>query len=176
MTTQQPEALKLAFECEESAFHWANEIDTRAKAAKLLRAQHEQIVELKAALVKESARTASEKRRADQMSQQHYTQAALNSEARNELAQARARILELEEQLAHMADIKDMADAAQAGAQGLDAQDAARWRSVRSGLSFGDRMLYIYTMKHGFGRRLTNEEADTTVDAAIAAQAKQGGA
>ena len=46
MTTQQPEALQLAFECEESAFHWANEIDTRAKAAKLLRAQQARIAEL----------------------------------------------------------------------------------------------------------------------------------
>ena len=42
----QAEALQLADECEESATHWVNEIDTRAKAAKLLRAQHALIVEL----------------------------------------------------------------------------------------------------------------------------------
>lgn len=90
MTTQQPEALQLAFECEESAFHWVNEIDTRAKAAKLLRAQHARIAELEAALVKEAARTASEKRRADQMSQQHDMQAALNRDAREQLAALKA--------------------------------------------------------------------------------------
>lgn len=42
----QAEALLLADECEESATHWAHEIDTRAKAAKMLRAQHARIAEL----------------------------------------------------------------------------------------------------------------------------------
>lgn len=44
------------------------------------------IAKLEAALVKEAARTASEKRRADQMSQQHDMQAALNRDAREQLA------------------------------------------------------------------------------------------
>lgn len=42
----QAEALRLADECEESATHWVHEIDTRAKAAKVLRAQHARIAEL----------------------------------------------------------------------------------------------------------------------------------
>ena len=46
----QADALRLADECEESATHWVNEIDTRAKAAKLLRAQQARIAELEAQL------------------------------------------------------------------------------------------------------------------------------
>ena len=46
----QAEALRLADECEESATHWVHEIDTRAKAAKMLRAQHARIAELEAEL------------------------------------------------------------------------------------------------------------------------------
>ena len=42
----QAEALRLADDCEESATHWVHEIDTRAKAAKMLRAQHARIAEL----------------------------------------------------------------------------------------------------------------------------------
>lgn len=45
---QQAEALRLADDCEESATHWVHEIDTRAKAAKMLRAQHARIAELEA--------------------------------------------------------------------------------------------------------------------------------
>jgi hypothetical protein len=44
----QAEAMRLADECEESATHWVHEIDTRFKAAKMLRAQHARIAELEA--------------------------------------------------------------------------------------------------------------------------------
>ena len=44
----QAEALRLADECDESATHWVHEIDTRLKAAKMLRAQHARIAELEA--------------------------------------------------------------------------------------------------------------------------------
>lgn len=47
---QQAEALRLADECDESATHWVHEIDTRFKAAKMLRAQHARIAELEAEL------------------------------------------------------------------------------------------------------------------------------
>lgn len=46
--------------------------------------------DLEAKLAEEAACTAEEKLRADQMSQQHSTQAALNSEARKELAEMKA--------------------------------------------------------------------------------------
>ena len=46
----QADALRLADDCEESATHWVHEIDTRAKAAKLLRAQHARIAELESQL------------------------------------------------------------------------------------------------------------------------------
>lgn len=42
----QAEAMRLADECEESATHWVHEIDTRFKAAKMLRAQHALLIEL----------------------------------------------------------------------------------------------------------------------------------
>lgn len=48
------------------------------------------VEELEAKLVAEASRTAEAKLRADQMSQQHSTQAALNSEARKELAEMKA--------------------------------------------------------------------------------------
>lgn len=49
------------------------------------------IAELKAALVKEAARTAAEKRRAEQMNLQHSMQAALNQEAREKIARYAAQ-------------------------------------------------------------------------------------
>lgn len=42
----QAEAMRLADECDESATHWVHEIDTRFKAAKMLRAQQARIAEL----------------------------------------------------------------------------------------------------------------------------------
>lgn len=50
MTTAMNEAEKLARDCDESADIWANEIDTRRKAAALLRRQAEQIKVLREAL------------------------------------------------------------------------------------------------------------------------------
>lgn len=44
----QDEAMRLADECDESATHWVHEIDTRFKAAKMLRAQHARIEDLEA--------------------------------------------------------------------------------------------------------------------------------
>ena len=44
------EAMRLADECEESAIHWVHEIDTRFKAAKMLRDQHARIAELESQL------------------------------------------------------------------------------------------------------------------------------
>lgn len=50
------------------------------------------IAELEAQLVAEAARTAEQKLRADQMTKQHDTQAALNREARNQLAQLTSQL------------------------------------------------------------------------------------
>lgn len=84
---QQPEALRLAVEfeeCEEiNAIPSINDIE---KAAKELRRLHAENEALKRELIKEASRTAAEKRRADQMSLQHSMQAALNREAREQLA------------------------------------------------------------------------------------------
>ncbi len=44
----QDEAMRLADECDESATHWVHEIDTRLKAAKMLRAQHARIEDIEA--------------------------------------------------------------------------------------------------------------------------------
>lgn len=52
-STKQPEVLRLADECEESANSWLHEIDTRLKSAKMLRAQHARIAELEAQLAAE---------------------------------------------------------------------------------------------------------------------------
>lgn len=89
--TQQPEALRLA-ECLErdTKMNWPD-YDNQVDAAKELRRLHARVVELEAMLVKESGRTADQKLRADQMSQQHDTQAALNREARAQLAAQQER-------------------------------------------------------------------------------------
>lgn len=79
---KQPEALRLA---DQLATTYT--VRDRWNASHYLRYLYERVQELEAELVKEAARTAEEKLRADQMSQQHSTQAALNSEARKELAE-----------------------------------------------------------------------------------------
>lgn len=61
-------------------------------AAQELRRLHIRNTWLEAELVKESFRTASESNRADQMSKLHDTQAALNRDARNQLAQLTAQL------------------------------------------------------------------------------------
>lgn len=94
---QQPEAIQLArfFESMQSSSHrWHDGTPVHEKAAAELRRLHGRVQELEAALVKEAARTASEKTRADQMSLQHDAQAALNREARALLA---AKALQSEE-------------------------------------------------------------------------------
>lgn len=50
-----------------------------------------------------------------------------------------------------------------------DARDAERWRAARDGVKSGDREIYVYTTKHGFGTKLLGSAADADVDAAIAA-------
>ena len=81
-TTQQPEALRLADLLESDLCEWPLD-----EAATELRRLHIRNAWLEAELIKESFRTASESNRADQMSKQHDMQAALNRDARNQLAQ-----------------------------------------------------------------------------------------
>lgn len=52
----------------------------------------DRIAKLEADLVSEVARTANQKIRADQMTKQHDTQAALNREARNQIAQLTSQL------------------------------------------------------------------------------------
>lgn len=81
---QQPEALQLAEMLE--ALGWRAVDKDLRKAAAELRRLHARNAWLEAELVKESFRTAREMNRADQMSLQHDSQAALNREARALLA------------------------------------------------------------------------------------------
>lgn len=74
---QQPESLRLADNLAANRCH---------RAAAELRRLHAENEALKRELIKESAHTAAEKRRADQMSLQHSMQAAVNREAREKLA------------------------------------------------------------------------------------------
>ena len=67
------------------AYGWQRN-DPTSDAADELRHLHAENEALKRELIKEAARTAAEKRRADQMSLQHSMQAALNREAREKLA------------------------------------------------------------------------------------------
>lgn len=86
MSTTQPEALRLA-EGLESIFISEEIHATKAqKIAAELRRLHARIADLESRLVKEAARSADEKRRADQMTEQHRMQAAMNAEARAKLA------------------------------------------------------------------------------------------
>lgn len=87
MSTQQPEALRLAVDLE--AFFISEEVHaTKARAiAAELRRLHARVQDLQAELVKEASRTAEEKLRADQMTEQHRMQAAMHSEARHALTQ-----------------------------------------------------------------------------------------
>ena len=71
MTAQTYEAWRISYQSSEQA----------------ARAAFARVVELEAEIAKEAARTASQKTRADQMSLQHDHQAALNHDARNQLAQ-----------------------------------------------------------------------------------------
>lgn len=86
LNTTQPEALRLA-EGLESIFISEEIHATKAqKIAAELRRLHARIADLESQLVKEAARSADEKRRADQMTEQHRMQAAMNAEARAKLA------------------------------------------------------------------------------------------
>lgn len=89
-TTQQPLALKLA-EAVKTHEHHPQYKFYGMVSDELIRL-HIRNSWLEAELVKESFRTASESNRADQMSKQHDTQAALNRDARNQLAQLTAQL------------------------------------------------------------------------------------
>ena len=76
MTAQtQPEALQMAI---------------RSMIQEAAR-QRARIAELEVELMREAQRTAAEKLRADQMTEQHRMSAAMNAEARGELAQLREK-------------------------------------------------------------------------------------
>lgn len=76
MTAQtQPEALQMAI---------------RSMIQEAAR-QRARIAELEVELMREAQRTAAEKLRADQMTEQHRMQSAMNAEARGELAQLREK-------------------------------------------------------------------------------------
>lgn len=111
-TTQQPEAIRLA-EWIESDMSCEGDAEIAAE----LRRLHVRNAWLEAELVKESFRTASETNRADQMSKQHDTQAALNRDARNQLAQLTAQLEAI----------------GAGGVESLRKKDAARTRTVDSG-------------------------------------------
>lgn len=81
---KMPEALRLA-EMLLSGAAMVPEIDLPESAAELRR-QHDEIERLRAELIKESARTAEEKLRADQMTKQHAMQAKMHAEAARKLA------------------------------------------------------------------------------------------
>ena len=95
MTAQQPEALQLADE----AWNFDGEPYGTAKKANgammgllqdcstELRRLHARVAILETQLIGMDSRRADEKLRADKMSKQHDTQAALNRDARNQLAQ-----------------------------------------------------------------------------------------
>lgn len=59
--------------------------------------QSARVTELEEMLLREVRHSAEQKLRADQMSQQHSTQAALNSEARSELAEVKAELAKARE-------------------------------------------------------------------------------
>lgn len=112
----QPEALRLAAWLNEGAWHNITLGDVNAAGRELRKlhaeterltaalkkaneqAEHferewylrgDELEQLQAELVREAQRTANEKLRADQMTEQHRMQAAMNPEARAELAQLR---------------------------------------------------------------------------------------
>ena len=84
MTNQQgaPEALRLAESLERRTTSWTE----KSFAAVELRRIHAENVRLQQELIRESHRTAEQKLRADQMTRQHADQAAMNREARAQLA------------------------------------------------------------------------------------------
>lgn len=88
-TTQQPEALRLAKWCDENS---SGIYRPAAEAAVELRRLHSRVEILETQLIGMDSRRADEKLRADQMSKQHNTQAALNRDARNQLAKLTSQL------------------------------------------------------------------------------------
>lgn len=64
----------------------------REEAVEVMEAQMDRIAELEANLIAEAKKTASEKTRADQMTEQHRMQAKMHSEAREDVAQLRQQM------------------------------------------------------------------------------------
>lgn len=103
MSKEQPtdDLMRLADDYAEACFEQAlhrRSVDeypeiTREKLEKSLLRLHAENEALKRELIKEAARTAEEKRRADQVSLQHSSQAALNREAREQLARYAAEAI-----------------------------------------------------------------------------------
>ena len=151
---QQAEAMSLADECEESATHWVHEIDTRFKAAKMLRAQHARIAELEA---------------------DNASLRGINS------AQDKA-LAELEGQLEAIGaggvePLRKQAAAAPQAAQGMDMVNckSGNWLTVvYRDIRPGDEARTIG--EHPKVSALSWSHALNDRDAALAAQAKQGGA
>lgn len=116
MTDQREEAIKLA-EMYDHGDPLAHSNAWKTAVCTELRRLHAREVELEAELVNEASRTANQKTRADQMSIQHNTQAALNRDARNQLAQLTAQLEAI----------------GAGGVESLRKKDAARTRTVDSG-------------------------------------------
>lgn len=86
MTDKQADAIRLAEWLDETGGSLA--IDSATE----LRRLHARVAILETQLIGMDSRRAEEKLRADQMSNQHDTQAALNRDARNQLAQLTAQL------------------------------------------------------------------------------------
>lgn len=92
MTAQQPEALRLAAKLVEPIDGFQEPTMLEAAAAAELHRLHARVAILETQLIGMDSRRADEKLRADKMSKQHDTQAALNRDARNQLAQIPAQL------------------------------------------------------------------------------------
>ena len=86
MTDKQAEALELADELLKPR-GFVQPVSRERRAAAELRRLHARVAILETQLIGMDSRRADEKLRADKMSKQHDTQAALNRDARNQLAQ-----------------------------------------------------------------------------------------
>lgn len=81
---------------------WQEDVRSNSPLLARLERAELRVKELEVELVAEAARTAEQKLRADQMTQQHATQAALNKEAREQLAKQAASAAEVKEAAARL--------------------------------------------------------------------------
>lgn len=212
MTTQQPEALRLADICAKKGL-FAVEDELRRLHAEseqhlqelrsyriTVENREARIGELDAQLIAEAARTAEQKLRADQLEKQHAMQAKMHAQAVEQLAAAqqgarnrvlvdagalqmvvnalRRDALEGRPSRGEMAD-ELLSSATHPTTQGLDAQDAARWREVRRHIGAENQLGGAHYVIRGLDapvnvmRGSVAEHFTKSIDAAIAAQAKQ---